>query len=263
MITALVPIALVIGNRNYEFYPHDETAANEAGAVYAFLTEHLGYAPDNVIDVRDTKKLELERLFGAGEGADSTLSRLAQAHPGANVIVYYAGLGATDEAQSETYLLPVDTERFREDRSGYKLSTLYANLQKLGAKSVLVVLEADFGREQGPYLLPPNAPETMRSVLPSSPLPGISILAAADRGQRRLIDPTYGVGLFTRYLIEGLSGGADRVPLGNGNGAVDSAEIFAYSAVMVELAARKSFGLMQNPVYSGTVAPVVAGRARD
>jgi hypothetical protein len=257
------PIALVIGNRNYEFYPHDETAANEAGAVYAFLTEHLGYAPDNVIDVRDTKKLELERLFGAGEGADSTLSRLAQAHPGANVIVYYAGLGATDEAQSETYLLPVDTERFREDRSGYKLSTLYANLQKLGAKSVLVVLEADFGREQGPYLLPPNAPETMRSVLPSSPLPGISILAAADRGQRRLIDPTYGVGLFTRYLIEGLSGGADRVPLGNGNGAVDSAEIFAYSAVMVELAARKSFGLMQNPVYSGTVAPVVAGRARD
>ena len=69
--------------------------------------------------------------------------------------------------------------------------------------------------------------------------------------------------MFTRYLIEGLSGGADRVPLGNGNGAVDSAEIFAYSAVMVELAARKSFGLMQNPVYSGTVAPVVAGRARD
>src|SRR4029077_14446300 len=98
-------------------------AANEAGAVFAFLPEHLGYAPDNVIDVRDTKKLELERLFGAGEGADSTLNRLAHAHPGANFIVYYAGLGATDEAQSEIYLLPVDTERFREERSGYKLST--------------------------------------------------------------------------------------------------------------------------------------------
>jgi Caspase domain len=256
-------IALIIGNRNYESYPHDETAANEAGAVYAFLTEHLGYAPDNVIDVRDTKKLELERLFGAGEGADSTLNRLAHAHPGANFIVYYAGLGATDEAQSEIYLLPVDTERFREERSGYKLSTLYANLQKLGAKSVLVLLEADFGREQGPYLLPPNAPETTRSALPASPLPGVSILAAADRGQRRLIDPTYSVGLFTRYLIEGLSGEADRTPLGNGNGAVDSGEIFAYSAIMTELAARKSFGLMQNPIYSGTIAPVVARSSRD
>jgi hypothetical protein len=256
-------IALIVGDRNYAAYPHDETAANEAGAIYAFLTEHLGYAPDNIIDVRDAKKLELERLFGAGEGADSTLSRLARAHQGANVVIYYAGLGATDEAQSETYLLPVDAERFREERSGYKLSTLYANLQKLGAKSVLVLLEADFGREQGPYLLPPNAPETMRSVLPSSPLPGVSILAAADRGQRRLIDPIYGVGLFTRYLIEGLSGEADRIPLGNGDGAVDSSEIFAYSTVMVELAARKSFGLMQNPVYSGTVAPIVAGRTRD
>jgi hypothetical protein len=256
-------VALIVGNRNYAAYPHDETASNEAGAVYAFLTEHLGYAPDNVIDVRDAKKLEFERLFGTGERADSTLSRLVRAHPGANVIIYYAGLGATDEAQSETYLLPVDAERFREERSGYRLSTLYANLQKLGAKSVLVLLEADFGREQGPYLLPPNAPETMRSVLPSSPVPGVAILAAADRGQRRLMDPTYGVGLFTRYLIEGLSGGADRTPLGNGDGAINSAEIFAYSAVMVELAARKSFGLMQNPIYSGTVAPVVAGRARD
>lgn len=256
-------IALIIGNRNYETYPHDETATNEAGAVYAFLTEHLGYAPDNIVDVRDTKKLELERLFGAGEGADSTLARLVRAHPGANLLVYYAGLGATDEGQSETYLLPVDTERFREERSGYKLSTLYANLQKLGAKSVLVLLEADFGRDQGPYLLPPNAPESMRSVLPPAPLPGIAVLAAADRGQRRLLDPTYGLGLFTRYLIEGLSGAADRTPLGNGDGEVDSTETFAYSAVMVELAARKSFGLMQNPVYSGTVAPVVAGRARD
>ena len=88
----------------------------------------------------------------------------------------------------------------------------------------------------------------------------------ADRSAvelRRLIDPTYGVGLFTRYLIEGLSGAADRTPLGDDDGEVDSAETFAYSAVMVELAARKSFGLMQNPVYSGTVAPVLAGRARD
>ena len=256
-------IALIIGNRSYAAYPQSETAANEAGAIYAFLTEHLGYAPDNIIDVRDTKKLELDRLFGTGEGADSTLARLSRAHPGANVLIYYAGLGATDEAQSETYLLPVDTERFREERSGYKLSALYANLQKLGAKSVLVLLEADFGRDQGPYLLPPNAPETMRSVLPPSLLTSISVIAAADRGQRRLIDPTYGLGLFTRYLIEGLSGAADRSPLGNGDGEVDSVETFAYSAVMVELAARKSFGLMQNPVYSGTAAPVVAGKGRD
>ena len=69
--------------------------------------------------------------------------------------------------------------------------------------------------------------------------------------------------MFTRYLIEGLSGAADAAPFGNANGAVDGREIFAYSAVMVELAARKSFGLMQNPIYSGTAAPLVAGKARD
>ncbi len=57
----------------------------------------------------------------------------------------------------------------------------------------------------------------------------------------------YGIGLFTRYLIEGLAGNTDLAPIGNGDGKLDSAEIYVYAAEMVELAARKTFGLLQNP----------------
>ena len=251
-------VALIIGNHSYAGLPPSETARNDAGAIYSFLSEHLGYAQDNIIDVRDAKKADLERLLGADQGSDGELARLVHAHPGANVVVYYSGLGATDAAQSETYLVPVDAERYREERSGYPLSRLYANLQKLGAKSVLVLLETEFGREQGPYVLPPNVPETTRSALPPAPQPALTVLVAADRGQRRLIDVTYGIGLFTRYLIEGLSGSADLEPVGNGDGKVDSAEAYVYTALMVELAARKTFGLLQNPVYSSAVTPVLA-----
>ncbi len=73
------------------------------------------------------------------------------------------------------------------------------------------------------------------------------------------MDTDYDIGLFTRYLIEGLAGNADLYPVGNGDGKVDSAEIYAYSAAMVRLAARKTFGLLQGPVYSSAATPVLAG----
>ncbi len=179
-------IAVIIGNRTYAKLAPSETSRNDAGAMYSFLTEHLGYRQDNIVDLRDAKKADFERLFGAAVGSDGELARLVRANPGAKVLIYYSGHGATDLAQTDTYLLPVDTEPYRDELGGYKLSTLYANLAKLGAKSVLLLLETEYGRDHSPYLLPPNLPETVNSALPPAPLPGLTVLLAADRGQRRL-----------------------------------------------------------------------------
>lgn len=249
--------AVIVGNRNYTMLPASETSQNDAGAIYSFLTEHLGYRPDNIIDMRDAKKADLEKLFGAEAGLDGELARLVEAQPNAKVLVYYSGHGATDAAQTETYLLPVDIEPYREETGGYKLSTLYANLARLDAKSVLVLLETDYGRDHGPYVLPPNLPETVNTALPRSPVPGLTVLAASDRGQRTLVDVTYDIGLFTRYLIEGLAGNADLPPVGNDDGGLDSAEIYVYAAAFVDLAARKTFGLLQHPVYSSAATSVL------
>ena len=250
--------AVVIGNRNYAALPAAESSQNDAGAVYAFLTEHLGFRQENVIDVRDAKKADLERLFGSGPGAEGEIARKLRSHGEARVIVYYSGHGATDAAQTETYLLPVDTERYRDERSGYPLSTLFANLEGLGAKSVLLLLETDFGRDHDNSVMPPNLPETTLSAMPVVPRPGITALAASDRGQRTLVDPLYGIGLFTRYLIEGLAGKADLPPVGNEDGKLDSVELHVYTAEMVRLAARKTFGLLQSPVHSSAATTVIS-----
>jgi len=250
-------VAVIIGNRSYDKLPRSVTSYNDADAVYSFLTEHLGYRPDNIIDVRDAKKADLERVFGAEPGLEGDLARLVQSQPNARVLVYYSGHGATDGAQSETYLVPVETEPYREEATGYKLSTLYANLAGLNVNSVLVLLETEFGDDHGVYVLPPNLPEMKLSALPRVPVRGLTVLAAADRGQRTLVDRTYDVGLFTRYAIEGLAGGADLAPVGNNDGEVDSAEIYVFTAAFVDLAARKTFGLLQQPVYSGAATSVV------
>jgi len=251
-------IAVIIGNGAYDNLPPAATARNDAGAMYFFLTEHLGYRQDNIIDVRNAKRADLERLFGPVPGSDGELARLVRAQPGARVIVYYSGHGATNSSHSDTYLLPVDAEPYREERGGYPLSTLYANLAALKAKSVLLLLESEVGRDHGSYVLPPNLPETTSTILPPAPLSTVTVVAAADRGQRTLIDTGYDVGLFTRYLIEGLAGAADFYPVGNGDGMVDSAEIYAYTAAMVRLSARKTFGLLQEPVYSSAATPMLS-----
>jgi hypothetical protein len=250
-------VAVIIGNRSYDKLPRSVTSYNDADAVYSFLTEHLGYRPDNIIDVRDAKKADFERVFGGEPGFEGELARLVRSQPNAKVLIYYSGHGATDGAQSETYLVPANAEPYQEEVSGYRLSTLYANLAALDAKSVLVLLEAEFGEDHGVYVLPPNLPEMKLSALPKAPLPGLTVLIAADRGQRTLVDMTYDIGLFTRYVIEGLAGSADLAPVGDGDGEVDSAEIYAFTAAFVDLAARKTFGLLQQPVFSGAATSVV------
>lgn len=249
--------AVVIGNRSYDKLPRSAASYNDADAMYSFLTEHLGYPPDNIIDVRDARKGELEAIFGANPGQDGELAGLIEARPHAKVLVYYSGHGATDGAQNEVYLLPADSEPDAEETDGYKLSTLYANLGRLRTRSVTVLLEMDYGRDHGPFVLPPNLPDTLITALPRSSSAAVTVLAATDRGQRGLMDPSYDIGLFTRYVIEGLSGAADLAPVGDGDGKVDSAELYVYTAAFVDLAARKSFGLTQHPVYSSGATSVL------
>ncbi len=173
-----------------------------------------------------------------------------QEQTGARVLIYYAGHAGTRDDQSDSYLLPVDTVKYREPRSSYPMSRLYANLEKLEAASVLLLLEAGFSRDLSDFVFPPNLPGRQVSALPPKPAPRLTVLSASDRDQKTLDDPKYGIGLFTRYLIEGLAGRADLEPIGNRDREIDAVELYAYTSHMVRLAARKSFGLLQKPMIS-------------
>ena len=113
--------AVVIGNRSYDKLPRSASSYNDADAIYSFLTEHLGYRPDNIIDLRDANKAEFDRVFGAEPGEEGDMERLVEGQPNAKLLIYYSGHGATDEGQNEVYLLPVDSVPHREDIGGYKL----------------------------------------------------------------------------------------------------------------------------------------------
>ena len=80
----------------------------------------------------------------------------------------------------------------------------------------------------------------------------------SDRDQKTIKDPEFGIGLFTRYLIEGLAGRADEAPIGNDDKRIDTVELYVYTADAVRTAARKSFGLEQKPML-GKIDNLVVG----
>src|SRR5690242_18825099 len=117
-----------------------------------------------------------------------------------------------DDAEA-VYLLPVNAKLEELDKTAYALQELYDNLGKTGARTTMLMLEANFAKNLDELIDPPNLPELEVEAMPATPVAGLAVFKASDRDQH----PEYGIGLFTRYLIEGFAGRADEAPIGNGD----------------------------------------------
>ena len=71
---------------------------------------------------------------------------------------------------------------------------------------------------------------------------GFALIAACSEGERSFEDPSSGHGLFTRFVLEGLSGGAV-----DGNGQVTVRSLQGYVSRTVAEAAEREFGRRQTP----------------
>jgi hypothetical protein len=245
-------LAVVVGNEDYQGdLPKNENGKSDADAVMALLIDQLGYKQENIIDLRDVSLADFERVFGSDSNPGGEIAkRIDKKDPG-DVFIYVASHGMVQEDDGkQAYLLPVDAKVDKLADTAYGLTELYDNLGKTGARTTMLVLEANFAKNLDELINPPNLPELEVEAMPLSPVPGLAVFKASDRDQKAIQDPEYGIGLFTRYLVEGLAGRADESPLGNGDKRIDTVELFIYTSDMVRQAARKSFGLEQKPLLS-------------
>jgi hypothetical protein len=245
-------IAVVVGNHNYHGdLPLNADGNADANAIMALLIDQLGYKQENILDLRDATLADFERVFGSDTDPGGELAkRIDKKDPG-DVFIYIASHGMVKEDDAkQVYLLPVDAKLDDLDKTAYPLQGLYENLGKIGARTIMLMLEANFAKNLDELINPPNLPELEVEAMPVNPVPGLAVFKASDRDQKTIQDPEYGIGLFTRYLIEGLAGRADEAPLGNGDKRIDTVELYVYTADAVRTAARKSFGLEQKPLLS-------------
>lgn len=231
--------AVVIGIEQHqsESVPPAEFAAHDAQTVYAYLTQAMGFAPKNVVLLKDhdASKAELEKNLGTWlRNRITSKSR---------VLVYYAGHGSPDSSTGSPYLVPYDGDPSYIDDTGYSLDRLYRNLARLPTDDIRVVLDASFSGLGRRSLIAQGA-RPLVSIARGEGSPGGNTLVfkACQDGQASTSSPTEGHGLLTHFLLMGLQGRADL----DHDGTVATSELFRYLRPRVESEARKQ-NIKQSP----------------
>lgn len=230
--------AIVVGIEQYrERIPKADFAAQDAREVARFLTTQGGYREENVIlrlNEQATKS-DLEKYFEAWlkNNVDASSS----------LLIYFSGHGAPQPTTGDAYLVPYDGDPAFIEQTGYSLKRLYQTLDKVPAKSVVVMLDSCFSGAGGRSVM---AKGTRPMVLTVEGMAGSAkavVLAATSGSHLSLADQERGHGLFTYYALQGLSGDADA----NGDEAIDVQELFDYLKPQVQRVARRTYNTEQVP----------------
>ncbi len=243
--------AVVIGIEKYRDVPGVDYAARDAQAVHSYLTRSMGFDPKNVV------LLQNERA--TGRDFDKYLGTWLKNRVTAKsrVFVYYAGHGAPNPKTGEGYLLPYEGDPSYTDDTAYPIKKLYQNLSRLPTRDVIVALDACFSGAGGRSVLAKGARPLVNAVAAAPAAgSGVVVLSASSSDQISTFHNEGRHGLLTYFLLKGLRGGADA----DGNGLIDTKELFGYVRPAVEREARLQ-NVEQSPALSPALEALPAEKA--
>lgn len=250
--------AVVIGVGDYEnkSVPKLRFADSDADAMYRLLTTRAGYERENVLLLTD-KAPEKPTLQNIRLALGDFLPRKTARND--MVLIYYAGYGAPDvdttrkEADGlAKYLIPRNVQPESLRKTAFALDEIPAMLARVPAERVVLLLDASYsGPSGGRTLAGSQAPSRTLSEQFLERIAagrGRLVITASGPNEVALESADLGHGIFTYYVLEGLSGKADR----NGDGVVTVSELYPYVEERVERRARAAGG-RQRPLMKGDV----------
>lgn len=245
-------VAVIIGNRDYKASSRDienvEFAINDAMLIKAFVKSRLGIAEKDIIYQENTAQSDLNSIFGSKEFPEGKLANYVN-DADTKVFVFYSGHGTLGLHDKYSYLVPVGANPNNIELSGYKLDTMYANLNKLPTDDITVVIDACFSGQSNNTSLIKNASAVFGK--PKDKVEGkydFNILSATSSQQIASWDVTNKLGIFTKHFVEGVTGGADK----NGDNKVTLAELKKHLSFTVSKEARREYdGRKQTPQVIG------------
>jgi hypothetical protein len=233
-------VALVIGISKYreEAIPPVKYAARDAEVMAKYI-ENLGGVPRANIQVLTNEKASKSDIQAYLE--DWLPRRVSE---DSTVFLYYAGHGAPDPQGREAYLVPYEGQPDFPSKL-YPLQNVYAALNKLPAKRVVVMLDSCFSGAKGRSVTQVGArPLVMHldNILPANQK--VIVVAGATGNQISSDYDRVKHGLFTYYLLRGLRGEADR----NSKGVVNLEDLYQYVKKNVSEKASLELNRDQTPV---------------
>jgi lipid-binding SYLF domain-containing protein/uncharacterized caspase-like protein len=232
--------AVVIGISQYreEVIPKVAYAVKDAEAVAQVLERQGGIPKTHIKLLTDAKATvgDFRNSFG-----DWLRMRVK---PDSTVYVYYAGHGTPNPKTGEAYLVPWEGDPDYPDRL-YPLNDLYAALNQLPAKDIIVLLDSCFSGAEGRSVLAKGVrPMILSADNPVLASKKVIVVAAATGNQISSDYDKAGHGLFTHALLMGLHGAADR----DKDGLVTLHELFPYVRAQVAHTAVEELNREQTPV---------------
>ncbi len=202
-------LAVIIGIEPYAKLPSARFAGRDAELMRAYAVQALG-VPDDASHLAfrtgpAASGTEMRRLLGDR----GWLAR--RANDNSDILVYFAGHGATDHGQKAPHLLPADADANYVGETGIDLFALLDRLARLPARSITVVLDACFsglGRSGRP-LVPGTRAAVVSIEHPALVRRNMALLVASRDAQLAGDLPEQRHGAFTYYVARGLRGDAD------------------------------------------------------
>jgi hypothetical protein len=219
--------ALVVGVEAYSNLPPAEFAESDAHEVSEALGA-LGVPEENIVVLTGAKA----SLSEISKYVEEWLPKQTSAD--SRVYFYFSDHGAPDVKDGSAYLMPVDGDSAFVKSTGFPLTRLYAALGNLPARHVVAILDSCFSGAGGRSVVAAGARPLVSVRLPESVPSKLSILAASGSDEIAGSLPSSGHGLFSYYLLKGLSGAADEK-----GGHVTLAELHAYVRKHVIIDARR------------------------
>ncbi len=231
--------ALIVGIEGYRFVPKADYGENDAKLVKTYV-ESLGVPPANVI-----------LLTGADASRADIAKYLEEWLPGvvksdSRVYFYYSGHGAPDPQTGAAYLVPYDGDPKFLKSTAFPLSKIYADLSALPDKESVVMLDSCFSGAGGRSVLAPGVRPLVNVEDAATAPDKVDVLTAS--GAREIAGglDLRKHGLFTYFLLRGLSGEADA----RRDGHVTLGELDDYVRAKVSETARRD-NRDQNPRLLG------------
>lgn len=129
--------------------------------------------------------------------------------PTSTVFFYYSGHGAPDVETGKAYLVPWDGDASYLKSTAYPVEKLYASLNRLKAKRIVVALDACFSGAGGRSVLAKGARPLITEVDEGFARKGrIALFTAASGSEITTTIEEEGHGIFTYFFLKGLQGAA-------------------------------------------------------
>jgi hypothetical protein len=220
--------AVIVGVGRYERLPPADFAEDDARDATAMMTA-LGVPEENIVTLSGPRASMTEVVKYVEEWLP------AHVDPDSRVYFYYSGHGAPNILDGVPYLMPWDADAEFVKSTGLPLERVYAALGKLPAKEVIAMIDACFSGAGGRSVLAPGTRPLVTVRAPTRVPANISILTASGSNEIAGSEPRYGHGLFSYYVMRGLSGDADAA----GTGQVTLRQLHAYVRKHVIIEARE------------------------